>query len=715
MLRELTIEEICRKLKPVFGKKIDAIYLKYAMAETREEKEEIAHILNALYHKNLSELLNKKVLLEPPLKEVMDGEYPLATISYADRELFPFSLREQDWIRHICISGMSGSGKTTLAFHIINNFLKKNKPFLIFDWKKSFRPLLLIDSEIMNFTVGNDNVSNLFKMNINQPPEGVSPKQWINVLCDLLTESFFVSFGVHKVLLETLDEAFKEWGIYNGSKNYPTWNHIKWRLEEKLNKTRGRESTWLESALRIASVLTFGSFGKIVNYKGENSMSVKDLLNKEVIFELNALGNVEKKFFCEFILTYIYKFKKAKQAGINENFEYAILVDEAHNIFLKDKTRFVKESVTDMVYREMREYGISLICLDQHISKLSDTVAGNSACHIAFQQQLPQDVMCVSRLMQLDDRKQFFSMLQVGSAIVKLSERYTSPFLIKVAPVSLRKEVVTDKDVADRMKFVFQVREVEQGNDEEFRKNLIPAKDYKENKSELLSLSPKIQNKEQGFWDKEKLNNEEIGELANFKNLKINFDGINEEDEADTQNLVQDTQNQPNVLIRDIEGKQKITESPLNPVQQILYEFVQEKLNAGWRISEIEKFMEERKEQGNYTLEDVSKVINYVLKTNFSNLRKDDNISNEISILENQNNHKEENSLKNNLTYEQKRFLVFLQNNGNHDYSTVELYKKAGLSVRKGNKIKNELLSENLIKIQEQKNKKGWKKIIRIA
>ena len=38
---KLTIEEICRKLKPVFGKKIDEIYLRYAMADTREEREEI--------------------------------------------------------------------------------------------------------------------------------------------------------------------------------------------------------------------------------------------------------------------------------------------------------------------------------------------------------------------------------------------------------------------------------------------------------------------------------------------------------------------------------------------------------------------------------------------------------------------------------------------------------------------------------------------------
>ena len=37
----------------------------------------------------------------------------------------------------------------------------------------------------------------------------------------------------------------------------------------------------------------------------------------KAIFELNSLSNIEKKFFCEFILTYIYKHKKAKQSKID--------------------------------------------------------------------------------------------------------------------------------------------------------------------------------------------------------------------------------------------------------------------------------------------------------------------------------------------------------------------------------------------------------------
>jgi len=628
--KPLTVEEICNKLRPVYGEKIDKIYFQYTVAESKEDKEEIAHFLNALYQKNLSKLLDTGVLLEPPREEVMDGTYQLAMVSYAGRKLFPFRLREKDWPRHVCVTGMSGSGKTTLAFSIVDALKKNNKPFLIFDWKKSFRPLLKDDASILCFTVGNENISNMFKTNINQPPKGVAPKEWINVLADLLTECFFASFGVHKVILETLDEAFKEWGIYNGSSNYPTWNHIKWRLEEKLKKQDGREAGWLESALRIATVLTFGEFGKTVNYKGENSVSVEDLLNRRVIMELNSLGSVEKTFFCDFILTYVYRLKKAKQNEINHGFDHAIIVDEAHNIFLKRETNFANESVTDMIYREMREYGTSLVCLDQHISKISDTVKGNSACHIAFQQQLPADVSDISDLMQLWDKKYYFSQLLVGQAIVKLSERYPKPFLIEVPFAGIREVDISDDKVRSRMNAMSLTRDFELGIDDEFNEELLDARP-------ILDDSEKV--------------------------------------------------------VKDEEVKPK-------NVEDILYNFVIGYLNKGVELHEIEKILEESKFQGGYTSEDIIKVINRVFeeqhnKARFKNEKASDN-------TDHQNPGKRD-------------FIEFLQKNPHHNLSTVELYKQIGLSARKGTKIKKELEDEGLIKIEEEKNDKGWKKFIRLA
>lgn len=457
----ITPEEICKKLRPIFGRKIDMIYLKYSLAQNREDREQIEQALKIMYEKYLNtNLLSDKILLEPPSENAIKAEYPLGHVVYADEAFYPFGLREQDWIRHMCITGMSGSGKTNLAFQVLGNLIKKGKPFIVFDWKKSFRPLLLVDNEIMLFTVGNEKVSNFFKLNINIPPKGIPPKEWISVLCDLITESFFASYGTHKIILETLDKAFEQFGVYEGSGNFPTWHQIKDRLEKKADAMKGgREAEWMESALRIAHALTFGGFGEVVNCKDKTATKIEDVLGKKAIFELNSLNNSEKKFLCEFLLTYIYKYKKANQQEAKDKFESAILVDEAHNIFLKDKTRFLKESVTDMVYREIREFGIALICLDQHISKLSETVAGNSATNIAFQQVLPEDVNTIAGIMQLIENKRFFSMLPVGHAVVKLAERYYLPFLIKVPFIELKKENITDQEINESMRKLMKVDE----------------------------------------------------------------------------------------------------------------------------------------------------------------------------------------------------------------------------------------------------------------
>jgi predicted transcriptional regulator len=618
MQHQLSVEEICNKLKPIFGKKIDLIYLKYRLADSPEKKLEIEQALNALYHKQFQNLLTEKILLDPPIQEVISGEYQIATVTYADKELYPFCLRENDFIRHICISGMTGSGKTMLAFQIVSNFIKKNKPFIIFDWKKSFRPLMLLDENIALFTVGNENVSNLFKININIPPKGVNPQEWLNVLCDLITESFFVSYGTNKSLTETLHEAFTDFKVYEGSNNYPTWYQIKDRLQDKLEALKGRksrESEWLISALRVAHSLTFGSFGEAINYKDKDSVNIDSLFDKKVIFELNALDNVEKKFFCEFLLTFIYKLKKCNQQGILEQFNQAIIVDEAHNIFLKDRPHFIKESVTDAVYREIREYGVSLICLDQHISKLSDTVIGNSACNIAFQQMLAQDIYTVSGLMQIENRK-YFSMLPIGYAIVKLADRHYQPFLIKTAFIELKNKPVPDEFVKQKMLDKFTYRNIP----------------YESAKEKIIDI----------------------------------FHESN------------------------IQPSQKFLSSYIN---ETLVKYISENLQK----FSLEKIKDKLLQSGYSEID----IYNAILQ--LKNVK-----INEPKIVNNYENNFEDNF--NNL---EKKFLQVVANTKN--IGITHVYKQLNLSMRKGDKMKNKLIDDNYIILEEIKHEKGWIKTPRLT
>ena len=48
MIYGLTVEDLCKKLRPIFGTKIDKVYLKYKLADSLEAKQEIEQALKPL-------------------------------------------------------------------------------------------------------------------------------------------------------------------------------------------------------------------------------------------------------------------------------------------------------------------------------------------------------------------------------------------------------------------------------------------------------------------------------------------------------------------------------------------------------------------------------------------------------------------------------------------------------------------------------------------
>lgn len=687
--KTLSVEDMCKRLRPIFGKRIDELYLKYTLMDSREGKLEIEQAINALYQKNLSEsLLNDQVLLEPPRKEIIGGTYPLGTIVYGDRDLYTFGLREQDWMRHVCISGMSGSGKTTFAFQILANFIFKKKPFLVFDWKKSFRPLIKLSEKLRVFTVGDERVAN-FKLNINKPPKGVHPKEWINLLADIITEAYSASFGVHKMIVQAMDQAFTDFGVYAGSENYPTWYQLRDRLEEKASSIgRSRESEWLESALRIAYSLTFGNFGKSICYKGADDSDIISLYEHQTIMELSSLSNTEKKFFTQFILSYIYKYSKAGNVNATEEFKFAVVVDEAHNIFLKDKPNFISESIADVIFREIREYGVSLVTLDQHVSKLSDVVSGNSATNIAFQQMLPADIESISRLMQLQEHKDYFTKLPVGLAIVRLAERHHDPFIIKAPLMKLKSYALGEEELAEHMKLLLKTKKRKEVFEKSVKETELAKKImHLTNISKSQGIEPNTQAfKEQIAFDEKEnadLRQEIIDEAAADRLEKYNK----------AMEAAQGAQSKHDAKTK--EGPAGI--GLRNHKQQQIFEVVKKRLLNGEAAERVRKGYIIHEPESKT---DVQWVFAYIEKKGFLEKWQKNHIANQEKKEEIQ------------LTTEERTFLDLAIKNP--ELSISKLYALAELSPRKGNVIRQSLEEKGSILIEENKTTKGWTKTIRV-
>lgn len=440
------LDDILSKLKPAIGeKKADALWFAYHLdSYNRDFIESLAHVMSARYLDETFE--SKSILLGPPPAEDANGEYPLGAVFYGEKPQHLFGLREEEWIHHVAIFGRSGSGKTMIAFIILANFLAKEKPFLVFDWKRNYRDLLSHYPEILIFTIGRD-ISG-FSWNPLIPPQGVSPTTWIRKLVEVLCHAYFLGEGVTYLLLKAIDAVFRERGVYEESaREYPTFRDV----FDWINRYKaiGREGQWLDSTKRTLAVLCFGEFGRSLNVK--RSASISELLKANAVMELDALSNSDKMFFIEALLLWIHHFRMGQPA--RETFKHAILIEEAHHILLRKKQELHgEETITDVILREIRELGESIILIDQHPSLISKPAIGNTYTTITMNLKHGDDIATLADSLLLEyNQREYLGTLPIGSGIVKLQGRWFKPFLVKFPAFPLKKGMVTDENIRTRM------------------------------------------------------------------------------------------------------------------------------------------------------------------------------------------------------------------------------------------------------------------------
>lgn len=197
----MKIDDVFNKLRPVWGRQLELLWQEYLVADPPLQKT-IEKVLRVQLARQLGETFqSEQVLLRPPPEELATGQYPAGTIYYGKDRYYEFGLREEEFIQHIGIFGRSGSGKTNLAFLILKGLAEKNKPFLVFDWKRNYRDLLTAPefSDMLVFTVGRD--VSIFRFNPLIPPPGTPAKVWLKKLIEIMCHAYFLGEGVSVLLL----------------------------------------------------------------------------------------------------------------------------------------------------------------------------------------------------------------------------------------------------------------------------------------------------------------------------------------------------------------------------------------------------------------------------------------------------------------------------------------------------------------------------------
>jgi len=437
------VQELCRKLKPVLGTKIDGLWKAYLAESDASGKADIEQTLELLAAKHLGTNyeLDRSPFPPPPKKFAIAGDIELGAISYVDQKLYPFCFKSQRLKEHILVAGRSGSGKTNLTFMLMQGIMSRGIKVLALDWKRGYRDMMTLYPDLHVYTVGR-NVSPL-RFNPLIPPAGCEPHIWIKLIVDVIAGAYLGGEGVISLLVAGLDHLYRQAGIFDKQQTrWPTIHELLVWL--KTVKLKGRAAMWQASAERILLAMTYGEFGTVLNT--QDNSHVAELLDYNAVLEMDGLSSSsDRVMFSESLTLYLYRYRLAQ--GPQDKISNVIILEEAHNLLLK-KSSESKESILETSIRMVRQYGLGYIFVDQSASLLSKVAFANSYATIALSQKLRSDVQEISGAMNLtDEQKQSLNTLSVGTAVVRLADEYPEPFLVKIRLCPIREGSVSDKAV----------------------------------------------------------------------------------------------------------------------------------------------------------------------------------------------------------------------------------------------------------------------------
>lgn len=435
------VEELCKKLKPIIGDKADTLWYMY-LAEDDKARREMALDIEIVAEKILKKdaLSTQEILLRPPSEEDSKGTFHVGDVVYNQKTLHPLYLQPDDFIKQIGIFAVTGEGKTNLAYHLALQLLKSKTPFMVIDWKRSWRNLHSLQEkhpqlkDVQVYTVGRDVLP--FFWNPFRPPPGANKELWISTIAEALEKSHLSGPGVAYYFNKIYRSMFR------GLKDDYFPNFYDGMKEIDNIKAFQRELKWKQSAQRIFQTFTMGSAAKAFNVR--NPIKFEELLEKPVILELDLeMPKPLRIFFSEIILRWIHLYRLGQ--GETEKLRHVLFLEEAHNLFSQSSSFYNNDTNSlENVYREVRAFGQGILTITQHPSMLPVYLLGNCHTQIYLGLQHADDIRTARKSLFLKyDEESYPCRLNVGECIIKIKNRI-EPCLVKTPLIPVKKGFITD-------------------------------------------------------------------------------------------------------------------------------------------------------------------------------------------------------------------------------------------------------------------------------
>ena len=433
------IREKAAKLSLVDKSLVEVLLHVYCLDD--EKREEIRGELTSLIEPFSDQLLlSRKPVLECPSKEEAQGEIVIGKVCQGENTLWSFGLDKEELNQHMLIVARSGHGKTVLIMNVISQLIENGIPFLAFDFKRDLRHLIRF-YPIWVFRY------NDLRINLLQPPPGVSLRRWEQLFCDLYAFNYGWFHGSRNMLQEYLHILYEKKG------ERATLNDLYELVKTSQEQTRKRQEYYDVVLNRLFSTVT--NLGEMLDCR--ESMPIEELLKHPCVIELDQLARDEQNLIVEWFLFWIYAYRLAQ--GHRGSLRHVLIFDEAKRVF--DANKEIRESASelgiapiDLITDEIREFGEAIIASDQEPSKLTHSIKANTYAKICGFLGHGKDIDDMAEAMDLnEEERKVITKLERGEWLVKLAGKYTKPFMMKSEDFPVRKDV-SDEELEARMKTI---------------------------------------------------------------------------------------------------------------------------------------------------------------------------------------------------------------------------------------------------------------------
>lgn len=334
--------------------------------------------------------------------------------------------------QHLLAVGQSGAGKTTLFYNLM---LQVDVPFWSFDVKQDYRHLAAqeaVDVVVLPWTE--------LKFNPLQPPPGVGPRRWAQVISEIFGHATSLLSGSKNHLMKQIIELYRLYDLFDSvSPPFPSLHELHILVErENINYVR-KTSNYRDTVLnRLEAMnLTAGTI-----FDCSQGYPLNELLDRNVVFEFDGLGRDLQNFLMEALFAAVYEYRVAQnQRG--GALRHLFFLDEGKQVFSVYKERQDAAGIPaiDTLTARMREFGEGLVVADQEASKLTESIKANTATKILLATGDHTQFREMSASMGLSERQAAIAEdLGVGEAVVQ-TEGGGDPFAVDLDKVDVAKRL----------------------------------------------------------------------------------------------------------------------------------------------------------------------------------------------------------------------------------------------------------------------------------